>query len=138
MSPCDAAHGRIRCGACGCCPRCCRCEQRALQLECPKCREVKQLDLFPVDRRRPSGRQTPCRTCQHESVRTWKRRVGYNSLLRGVRRALKASQARSSSLGSPATKPASHDSLSRHVTDWLRNAPSDKDSTPPARNADGV
>lgn len=60
-------------------------------MECPKCRDVKQLELFPVDRRRKDtpGIGTPCRKCQSASLKTWKQRVGYNRLRRNTQRLLR-------------------------------------------------
>lgn len=63
-------------------------------MRCTKCSEDKQLDLFPPDKRRPLGRQQPCRRCQYLATQAWKRRVGYNRLRRNTRRVRREGEAR--------------------------------------------
>lgn len=54
-------------------------------MTCTRCGAEKPLEEFPLDRRRPSGRQHPCRACQREAARRWKRQVNYRLLKRIAR-----------------------------------------------------
>lgn len=83
----------------------------AVSLRCTQCRAVKQLDLFPLDKRRKNGHQQPCRQCQYQATRRWKARVDYKRLRRNARRISKGwriQKARGScARGSTGTKPPS-------------------------------
>lgn len=47
-------------------------------VDCPKCGEAKEIDEFPIDRGRPSGRHPYCKPCKasfmKEAQRRWKKK----------------------------------------------------------------